>query len=82
MTSAYFSGTTISTLGYGEFLPVHRVSRFLVRYEVFSGLFLVVMAIAIYPSRAINQTAPGEESGFHDERDDVDKPIGGGVDHV
>jgi hypothetical protein len=82
LTSVYFSGTTISTLGYGEFLPVHWVSRFLVLYEVFSGLFLVVMAIAIYLSRAINPTAPDDETGFGDERDDAGRPADDGVDHI
>ena len=82
VTSVYFSGTTISTLGYGEYLPVHWISRFLALYEVFSGLFLVVMAIAIYLSRAINPTAPTDETGVGDRRDGADKPAGDGVDHI
>jgi voltage-gated potassium channel len=49
----YFSGVTISTLGYGDFVPSHWVSRFLSLYEVFSGLFLIAIAITIYLSQSL-----------------------------
>jgi voltage-gated potassium channel len=58
LTSIYFSGVTISTLGYGEIHPTMWVSQFLALYEVFSGLFLIVMAIGIYLDRAAHLEGP------------------------
>jgi hypothetical protein len=51
LSSIYFSGVTISTLGYGDIHPTMWASRFLALYEVFSGLFLIVMAIGVYLDR-------------------------------
>ncbi|OGQ82128.1 MAG: hypothetical protein A3F90_09785 [Deltaproteobacteria bacterium RIFCSPLOWO2_12_FULL_60_19] len=54
LESIYFSGVTLTTLGYGDMTPTHFFSRLLVLYEVFAGIFLVVVAIATYvgnPSR-------------------------------
>jgi hypothetical protein len=44
----YFSGVTIATLGYGDIIPIHPVSQLLSIYEVFSGILLVVVALAVY----------------------------------
>jgi voltage-gated potassium channel len=60
LASIYFSGVTISTLGYGEIHPTMWISQFLALYEVFSGLFLVVMAIGIYLDRAARPDSPPE----------------------
>ena len=46
--AVYFSGVTITTLGYGDIHPEHWVSRTLVLYEVFTGILLVVVAIGAY----------------------------------
>lgn len=46
----YFSGITIATLGYGDFKPIHGISQLLAVYEVFSGLLLLVVALAVYVS--------------------------------
>jgi voltage-gated potassium channel len=46
----YFSGVTITTLGYGDIKPVHAISKFFAVYEVFSGVLLVVVAIGVYIS--------------------------------
>lgn len=46
----YFSGVTLTTLGYGDIKPVHYSSQMLTLYEVFSGLLLVVVALAVYLS--------------------------------
>jgi len=46
--SFYFSGVTIATLGYGDVVPIHWVSRLLAVGEVFTGIFLVAVAIAAY----------------------------------
>ena len=44
----YFSGVTLSTLGYGDILPMRALSKALAMYEVFSGILLVGVAIATY----------------------------------
>jgi hypothetical protein len=44
----YFSGVTLATLGYGDVLAVHWVSRLLALYEVFAGILLIAVAIATY----------------------------------
>lgn len=54
LTAIYFSGATISTLGYGDIVPVHWISRFISLYEVFSGLFLIAGAITIYLSQSLD----------------------------
>ena len=46
----YFSGVTITTLGYGDIAPLHMLSRLMVILEVFSGLLIVLFALAIYIS--------------------------------
>jgi voltage-gated potassium channel len=48
----YFSGITITTLGYGDIIPIHWISRLTALYEVFSGILLIVVAIAVYVSLA------------------------------
>lgn len=44
----YFSGVTITTLGYGDFSPNHWLSKFFVVAEVLSGFILIALAIATY----------------------------------
>ena len=44
----YFSGVTLATLGYGDKLPRHWLSRLLALYEVFTGILIVAVAIATY----------------------------------
>jgi voltage-gated potassium channel Kch len=44
----YFSGVTLATLGYGDILPQHWLSRLLALYEVFTGILIVAVAIATY----------------------------------
>jgi voltage-gated potassium channel len=46
----YFSGVTITTLGYGDIKPDHVVTKLLVLYELFLGLLLVVVALSVYLS--------------------------------
>jgi voltage-gated potassium channel len=47
----YFSGTTISTLGYGDIKPMRPMSEIFSVYEVFAGILLVVVALGVYFSR-------------------------------
>lgn len=44
----YFSGVTLSTLGYGDVVPMRALSKALAMYEVFAGILLVGVAIATY----------------------------------
>ena len=44
----YFSGITLATLGYGDIVPIHGLSRFLALCEVFTGILIVAVAIATY----------------------------------
>ncbi len=47
----YFSGVTITTLGYGDISPVHWFPQFLTVYEVFCGFILLIVCFAIYAGR-------------------------------
>lgn len=44
----YFSGVTLTTLGYGDITPKHWLSQLLVLYEVLLGILLIVVVIATY----------------------------------
>lgn len=48
MDTLYYSGVTITTLGYGDFLPVHPISKFMSVYEVINGMLLIVVCFTIY----------------------------------
>lgn len=44
----YFSGVTITTLGYGDISPEHWFSQFLAVFEVLCGFSLIVVCFAVY----------------------------------
>ena len=44
----YFSGVTITTLGYGDIAPVFWIPRLLTVYEVLCGFILLIVSFAIY----------------------------------
>lgn len=46
--SLYFSGVTITTLGYGDISPEHWWPQFLTVFEVFCGFILLIVCFAIY----------------------------------
>lgn len=46
--SIYFSGVTITTLGYGDISPEKWLSQILTVYEVFCGFILLVVCFTIY----------------------------------
>jgi voltage-gated potassium channel len=50
----YYSGVTITTLGYGEITPSHFISQFMAIYEVINGFSLIVVSFAVYVSRSIS----------------------------
>ncbi|MBF4436194.1 two pore domain potassium channel family protein [Vibrio anguillarum] len=49
----YFSGVTITTLGYGDISPSHAFPQFLSVYEVLCGFTLIVVSFAVYTGRGI-----------------------------
>ncbi|ADT67622.1 potassium channel family protein [Pseudoalteromonas sp. SM9913] len=51
----YFSGVTITTLGYGDISPSHWWPQFLTVYEVFCGFILLIVCFAIYAGRLSKQ---------------------------
>lgn len=44
----YFSVVTVVSIGYGEYYPVHPISKFIVIHEVLTGMLLVVVSFTIY----------------------------------
>lgn len=46
--SLYFSGVTITTLGYGDISPIHWFPKFLTVFEVLCGFSLIVVCFAVY----------------------------------
>jgi len=46
--ATYFSGVTITTLGYGDVYPTQWFSQFLSVFEVLCGFTLIVICLAIY----------------------------------
>jgi hypothetical protein len=53
----YFSAITITTVGYGDIVPLHAVARLLAVQEALVGLSLIVLVIGAYLSVAQGQTA-------------------------
>ena len=49
--AVYFSGVTITTLGYGDISPVHWWPQLLTVYEVFCGFILLIVCFAIYAGK-------------------------------
>ena len=47
----YFSGVTITTLGFGDFAPKCWVPQLLSVYEVFCGFSLLIVSFTVYVSR-------------------------------
>jgi hypothetical protein len=45
-TSFYFSFITLSTVGYGDIIPVSRIARWLPAMEAMTGLLYVAVLIA------------------------------------
>ncbi|TOG85981.1 hypothetical protein CGI95_21880 [Vibrio parahaemolyticus] len=51
VNALYFSGVTITTLGYGDITPIHWFPQFLTVYEVLCGFSLIVVCFAVYLSK-------------------------------
>ena len=59
----YFSGVTITTLGYGDFSPKFGIAQFLSVYEVFCGFALLIVSITAYVSGGTSETSRGKNGG-------------------
>lgn len=53
--SLYFSAVTIATLGYGDFVATHWLTKALSIYQVLLGLLLIVVAIGTYIGHASDE---------------------------
>ncbi|MGB1111095.1 MAG: potassium channel family protein, partial [Gammaproteobacteria bacterium] len=51
----YFSGVSITTLGYGDYSPAFVVPKLLVIHEVLAGFTLIIVSFAIYAGNQPNQ---------------------------
>jgi len=51
----YFSGITITTLGYGDITPTNFVIQITTVYEVLVGFSLIIVSFAVYSNLAISE---------------------------
>jgi voltage-gated potassium channel len=51
----YFSGVTITTLGYGDISPINPALQMLSVFQVLTGFVLIVVCFAIYSGLALGQ---------------------------
>jgi hypothetical protein len=66
-TALYFSFITLTTVGYGDILPVSRVARMLAAAEAICGLFymavLISRLVSVYSSKQPNSGDASQPSG-------------------
>ncbi|WP_157826561.1 MULTISPECIES: potassium channel family protein [Halomonadaceae] len=51
--AVYFSGVTITTLGYGDYSPSFWVAKLLVIHQVLTGFTLVIVSFAVYAGKGL-----------------------------
>lgn len=51
--ATYFSGVTMTTIGYGDFSPKHWISQILVILQVFCSLALALVCFTVYTTLAL-----------------------------
>jgi hypothetical protein len=54
----YFSMVTITTLGYGDFAPAGMIARWIIVWELATGLLTLVLAFPLVSTRATAPDAP------------------------
>ena len=62
-TGLYFSFITLSTVGYGDIVPVSEVARMLSMVEALFGMFYVTLLIARLVSLYSSKSPPGSPTG-------------------
>jgi len=68
LESIYFSGVTITTLGYGDISPSNFVLQFVTVFQVLVGFSLIVVAFAIYSNLALSKiTAEIKSAESHEK---------------
>jgi hypothetical protein len=63
--SLYYSVVTITTLGYGDIIPISSFPKIISMYEVIAGIVLIVLSLAVYMTYAgylISQRGSVQES--------------------
>ncbi len=50
----YYSGVTITTLGYGDITPNHFIAELMAIYEVVNGFSLIIVSFTVYVARSIS----------------------------
>jgi len=60
----YFSGVTITTLGYGDFSPVNALPKLLVLEQVLVGFTLIIVSFAIYAGKGLSLKKPNKKIKF------------------
>lgn len=58
----YFSGSTILTIGYGDFYPLHPILKLFTIFEGFLGMVINVLAIGLWLSNISNTPPPTSKS--------------------
>jgi len=59
--SIYFSGVTITTLGYGDISPKHALPQLLSIYEVLCGFSLIIVSFTVYVGKSMEQEIPNKK---------------------
>jgi len=55
LDALYYSGVTITTLGYGDISPNYWITQLLSVYEVFCGFILLIVSFTIYVGKGLNE---------------------------
>lgn len=53
LQAIYFSGVTMTTVGYGDITPAHMLTQGLVIFQVFCGLTLALVSFTVYTTLAL-----------------------------
>lgn len=58
----YFSGATMTTLGYGDISPKHWISQILVIFQLFCGMTLALVSFTVYTSLGLSSDKNSKNS--------------------
>ena len=66
---AYFSFVTLTTLGYGDILPVNQVARFFVYMETIIGVFYMAIIVSSLVSMRLNTMGEKQKEAMRETKD-------------